>query len=159
MHFASTVLFCDEAIFSREGVLNAHNAHMWALSNTHSTQPRAAQQSFTVNVWASIMVYNLLGSYILLPRLDSDKYLVFLQEVLSELLTDVLTPVRRRMWFQQDGASSQYGRCVLDHLERTFPNRWIARGGPVTWLSRPLIQLFWIFSPGYYEEPCVQHSR
>ncbi|GFQ75257.1 hypothetical protein TNCT_231121 [Trichonephila clavata] len=24
---------------------------------------------------------------------------------------------------QQDGASSHYGRCVRDHLSRTFPNR------------------------------------
>lgn len=136
MHFASSVLFCDEATFSREGMFNTHNAHMWALTNPHSTRPRAAQQRFTVNMWAGIVGDSLLGPYILPPRLDSDKYLVFLQEVLPELLTDVPAPVRRRMWFQQDGAPSHYGRCVRDHLDRTFPNRWIGRGGPVAWPPR-----------------------
>ncbi|GFW42820.1 transposable element Tcb1 transposase [Trichonephila clavipes] len=53
---------------------------MWALNNPHSTRPRAMQQRFTVNVWAGIVGYSLLGPYILPPRLDSHKYLVFLQE-------------------------------------------------------------------------------
>ncbi|GFY09750.1 DUF4817 domain-containing protein [Trichonephila clavipes] len=130
MHFASSVLFCDEATFSREGVFNTH---MWALNNPHSTRPRAMQQRFTVNVWAGIMGDSLLGPYILPPRLDSHKYLVFLQEVLPELLTDVPAPIRRRMCFQQDGAPSHYARHVREHLDRTFPNIWIECGGPVAW--------------------------
>ncbi|GFV38866.1 uncharacterized protein TNCV_2814821 [Trichonephila clavipes] len=136
MHFASFVLFCGEATFSREGVFNTHNAHMWALNNPHSTRPRAMQQRFTVNVWAGIVGDSLLGPYILPPRLDSHKYLVFLQEVLPELLTDVPAPIRRRMWFQQDRAPSHYARHVREHLDRTFPNRWIGRGGPVAWPPR-----------------------
>ncbi|GFW07589.1 DUF4817 domain-containing protein [Trichonephila clavipes] len=120
MHFASSVLFCDEATFSREGVFNTH---MWALNNPHSTRPRAMQQRFTVNVWAGI-------------------------EVLPELLTDVPAPIRRRMWFQQDGAPSHYARHVREHLDRTFPNRWIGCGGPVAWPPRspdlsPLDFLLW----------------
>ncbi|GFW46040.1 DUF4817 domain-containing protein [Trichonephila clavipes] len=137
MHFASSMLFCDEATFSREGVINTHNAHMWALNNPHSTQPRAMQQRFTVNVWAGIVGDSLLGPYILPHRLDSHKYLVFLQEVLPELLTDDPAPIRRRMWFQQDGAPSHYATHVREHLDRTFPNRWIGRGGPVAWPPRP----------------------
>ncbi|GFU40957.1 uncharacterized protein TNCV_4645371 [Trichonephila clavipes] len=77
MHFASSVLFCDETTFSREGVFNTHNAHMWALNNPHSTRLRAMQQRFTVNVWEGIVGDSLLGPYILPPRLDSHKYLVF----------------------------------------------------------------------------------
>ncbi|GFW99733.1 uncharacterized protein TNCV_3419631 [Trichonephila clavipes] len=76
---------------------------------------------------------SLLAPYILPPRLDSGKDLVFLQEVLPELLTDVPAPVRRHMWSQQDGAPSHYGRCVRDHLDRTFPNRWIRCDGPFAW--------------------------
>ncbi|GFX00424.1 uncharacterized protein TNCV_2090741 [Trichonephila clavipes] len=139
MHFASSVLFCDEATFSREGVFNTHNAHMWALNNPHNTQPRAMQQRFTVNVWAGIVGDSLLGPYILPPRLDSHKYLVFLQEVLPELLTDVPAPIRRRMWLQQDGAPSHYARHVREHLDRTFSNRWIGRGVPSLGLLDPQI--------------------
>ncbi|GFT69210.1 uncharacterized protein TNCV_2253661 [Trichonephila clavipes] len=66
------------------------------------------QQRFTVNMWAGIVGDSLLGPCILPPRLHSHKYLVFLQEVLPELLTDIPAPIRRRMWFQQDGAPSHY---------------------------------------------------
>ncbi|GFW01257.1 DUF4817 domain-containing protein [Trichonephila clavipes] len=161
MHFASSVLFCDEATFSREGVFNTHNAHMWALNNPYSTRPRAMQQCFTVNVWAGIVGDSLLGPYILPPRLDSHKYLVFLQEVLPELLTDVPAPIRRRMWFQQDGAPSHYTRHVREHLDRTFPNRWIGRGGPVAWPPRspdlsPLDFFLWGAMKGLvYDMPVV----
>ncbi|GFX02091.1 DUF4817 domain-containing protein [Trichonephila clavipes] len=158
MHFASSVLFCDEATFSREGVFNTH---MWALNNPHSTRPRAMQQRLTVNVWAGIVGDSLLGPYTLPPRLDSHKYLVFLQEVLPELLTDVPAPIRRRMWFQQDGAPSHYARHVREHLDRTFPNRWIGRGGPVAWSPRspdlsPLDFFLWGAMKGLvYDTPVV----
>lgn len=135
-HFASSVLFSDEATFTREGVFNTHNAHIWSSNNPHTTRSRAAQQRFSVNVWVGIVADCLIGPYLLPPRLDSAKYLVFLQEVLPELLTNVPSPVRHRMWFQQDGAPSHYGACVRDHLNRTFPNRWIGRGGPVAWPPR-----------------------
>ncbi|GFR25801.1 hypothetical protein TNCT_513611 [Trichonephila clavata] len=35
MYFASSMLFSDEATFSREGVFHTHNEHMWALSKPH----------------------------------------------------------------------------------------------------------------------------
>ena len=54
---------------------------------------------------------------ILPTREDSDKYLVFLQEVLPEHLTDVPALVWPSMWFQQNEASFYYGRCVRDHLD------------------------------------------
>ncbi|GFV12386.1 transposable element Tcb1 transposase [Trichonephila clavipes] len=161
MQFASSMLFCDEATFSREDVFNTHNAHMWALNNSHCTRPRAMQQRFTVNVWAGIVDDSLLGPYILPPRLDSHKYLVFLQEVLPELLSDVPAPIRRRMWFQQDGASSHYARHVREYLDRTFPNRWIGRGVPVTWPPRspdlsPLDFFLWGAMKGLvYDTPVV----
>ena len=66
---------------------------------------------------------SLLGPCILQPRLDYNKSLVFLQEVLPEVFTDVLASVRRRMLFQEDRAPSYYGRCVREHLDRAFPNR------------------------------------
>ncbi|GFX66043.1 hypothetical protein TNCV_4101831 [Trichonephila clavipes] len=57
-------------------------------------------------------------------------------EVLPELFTDVLAPLRGRMWLQKDGAPSHYGRCVHDHLDQAFPKRWIGRGSPIVWPPR-----------------------
>ncbi|GFU31632.1 uncharacterized protein TNCV_3282891 [Trichonephila clavipes] len=76
------------------------------------------------------------------------------KEVLQELLTDVPAPIRRRMSFQQDGAPSHYARHVHEHLDRTFPNRWIGPGGLVAWPPR-----FPDLSPlECYEAPRVRHA-
>ncbi|GFW55852.1 transposase-like protein [Trichonephila clavipes] len=47
--FAASVLFTDEASFSREGIFNTHNSHSWAAANPHVTRTRAAQDRFLVN--------------------------------------------------------------------------------------------------------------
>ncbi|GFT11046.1 uncharacterized protein TNCV_1084151 [Trichonephila clavipes] len=108
-----------------------HNAHKWALNNPNSTRPSAIKQRFTLNVRVSIVGDSLIDPYILAPQLDSDKYLVFLQEVLPEL-TDVPASVWHSVSFQLDGAPSDYGRCARNHLDRSFPYKWIRRGSPVT---------------------------
>lgn len=53
------------------------------------------------NVWAGITGGCLTGPYLIPERLDVRKYLIFLQEVLPELLVD---EIRQRMWFQDDEA-------------------------------------------------------
>ena len=40
------------------------------------------------------------------------------------------------MVFQHDRALAHYGRLVTHHLNLTFPERWIGRGGHVQWLPR-----------------------
>jgi len=43
-------------------------------------------------------------------------------------------PTRRRLWMQQDGAP-HYTRNVRNTL-KMFPNRWIGKGGLVSWPPR-----------------------
>ena len=69
-------------------------------------------------------------------HLNGENYLQFLQEELPELLEDVPLDVRRRMWFQHDGAPVHSTRIVRDWLDQRFPGRWIGRGGPVSWPLR-----------------------
>ncbi|GFY13481.1 hypothetical protein TNCV_1803521 [Trichonephila clavipes] len=85
---------------------------MLVLSKPHNIRLNAAQKSSSVNVW-EVPCEFIWSTYILLPRLDSGKYLVFLQEVLPEQSTNFPAPVRCRMGFQQDGALSHYGRWYL----------------------------------------------
>ncbi|GFS99210.1 hypothetical protein TNCV_1600511 [Trichonephila clavipes] len=68
---------------------------MWALNNPHNTRQSAAQPRFTAYAWADIMGDSLLDQYVIPLRLDSDKYLVFLEELPREILTNVLTPVQQ----------------------------------------------------------------
>ncbi|GFU92159.1 DUF4817 domain-containing protein [Trichonephila clavipes] len=103
----ASVLFTDEAsFFSREGIFNTHNSHSWAAANPHVTCTRAAQDRFLVNVWAGILGDHLIGPYILPDRLTGPRYLIFLEQVLPELLDSahVTDATRTSMWFHQDGA-------------------------------------------------------
>lgn len=131
--FPTTVLFTDEATFSREGMFNTHNQHEWAHDNPHATVTRGYQQRFSVNVWAGIVGDVLIGPYLLPPRLDGTTYLAFLQQVLPDLLDDVPLAIVRQMWFQHDGAPAHFALRVRVYLDEQYPQRWIGRGGPVAW--------------------------
>lgn len=135
-HFPSYVLMTDEAYFTREGMFNYHNVHLWAGENPHGIRPHAAQHRFSVNVWAGLVGDVLVGPYLLPSPLTSANYLIFFQEVLPTLLDTVPQHIRRHMWFQHDGAPPHYGRRVRAHLNHVFRHRWIGRGGPVPWPSR-----------------------
>ena len=68
--------------------------------------------------------------------LTGHTYLLFLQEVLGELLEDVSLDIHRRLWFQNDGAPPHFGGMVCHHLNRCFGQGWIGRGGPIAWHPR-----------------------
>lgn len=135
-NFPTYVLFTDEASFTREGVFNTHNSHVWANQNPHGTTVRAAQQRFAVNVWTGIVGDCLLGPYLLPSRLDCANYLIFLQTVLPGLMNEVPAVILRRMWFQHDGAPAHFANDVRCYLTRKFGAQWIGRGGPVCWPPR-----------------------
>jgi len=40
------------------------------------------------------------------------------------------------MYFQHDGAASHYTQHVMQHLNDTFPNRWISCGSTINWPPR-----------------------
>ena len=132
----SRLLMTDEATFTRGGKVNVHNNHVWAHNNPHASFVHGHQQRFSINVWAGMIGNYLIGPYILPPRLNGQTYLRFLQEVLPGLLEEVPLEVQNRMWFQHDGAPPHNAREVREHLDMTYPGRWIGRGGPVRWPPR-----------------------
>ncbi|GFV72218.1 hypothetical protein TNCV_3354431 [Trichonephila clavipes] len=66
-------------------------------------------------------------TYILPDRLNGSEYLTFLQEVLTEMLSDVPMPIRQRIRFLHDGAPAHFSIDVRAHLQATFPGDWIGR--------------------------------
>jgi len=58
------------------------------------------------------------------------------QNQLPLLLEEVPLAKRMRMVFQHDGVPARYSRAVTHHLNLTFPERWIGRGGHVQWPPR-----------------------
>lgn len=134
--FPADVFFTDECTFTRSGMFNTHNAHLWAHENPHGTRTHAYQERFAINVWAGIVHNCVVGPYLLPRRLTGHTYGIFLQEVLPELLVDVPPAVRTRMWFQHDGAPAHFSRNVRNHLDAVYGQQWIGRGGPVPWPPR-----------------------
>ncbi len=84
-----------------------------------------------MNVWAGIVNDFLIGPYLLPTRLNGESYLIFLEQVLPDMLNDVPIAIRNRMWFQHDGAPAHFSTDVRTYLNATFEARWIRRGGPV----------------------------
>lgn len=147
-NFLSKVLFTDEATFTRDGIFNSRNSHVWALDNPHEIAICHHQHRFSVNVWSGILNNHVIGPYILPIRLTSPSYLVFLRDILPELLEDIPLANLENVWFQHDGAPAHFGQVVKDHLNIVYGHQWIGRGGPVSWPPRspdlnPLDFFFW----------------
>jgi hypothetical protein len=135
-NFLSSVLTTDEVGFTRDGVFNSHNTHIWSEENPHQIRERGFQQRFSINVWAGIIGNRLIGPNVLPPHLNGEGYLIFLQNELSDLLDDVPLQVRRDMWYLHDGAPAHSARGVKNWLDANLENRWIGRNGPVLWPAR-----------------------
>ena len=63
-------------------------------------------------------------------------YIIFIRDILPEMLENVPLQVRQRLRFQLDGATAHFALDVREYLNNVFPNRWIGRGGPVQWPPR-----------------------
>lgn len=156
--FIRKIMFSDESSFTREGIFNSRNSHVWAQVNPHATYTHAQQRKFRVNMWAGIIDDQIM-IYMLPAHLNGQIYLIFLQEVLPELLENVALGIRRQMWLQHDGAPAHFAVNVRNHLNNAFPNSWIGRGGPIPWPPRspdlnPLDFGVWGFSKSLvYETP------
>lgn len=150
LNFCDRILWTDEANFNRTGITNFRNLHMWAPKeeNPLVVRPASFQIEFSINVWAGMIGDCLIGPFVLPSRLTGQAYLSFLQEDFPGLMEDVDLQTRSRMWFQHDGAPAHFSTIVRDHLNATYSERWIGRGGPVAWPARspdmtPLDFYFW----------------
>lgn len=131
--FPATVLFSDEACFTRGGIFNSKNSHVWAENNPYIIFESCHQEKLGINIWMGIIGDHLIGPYMLPPRLNGPIYVRFLEEVLPDLLEEVPLALRQVMWFQQDGAPAHYSIAVRNHIQQVFRKRWIGRTGPVQW--------------------------
>ena len=78
--FPAVVLFTDDSYFTREGIFNRHNSHVWAEANPHVASVDLHQQRFVFNVWEGIFSDSLIGPYLLPQQLSAQIYRVFLEE-------------------------------------------------------------------------------
>jgi len=79
--FPSRVIFSDESLFTREGIINSHNMHMWSDENRRVTRLRNFQVRWKMNVWAGIMGTNILSPISLPEILNGASYKNFWQKI------------------------------------------------------------------------------
>ena len=74
---------------------------------------------------------HFIGPYLLPLHLAGRNYLLFLQQVLLELLEDgqISASTQHTMWFQHNGAPTQCSRNIRSYLDLTFGQQQIGRGG------------------------------
>ena len=49
--FLSDILWTDEHLYTRQGIVNTHNSHYWSRQNSHIIRPNRPQVRRLVNVW------------------------------------------------------------------------------------------------------------
>ena len=106
--FSNIVLYTDEASFTREGIFHTHNSHVWDFENPHAQFVDRYQHRFSVNVWAGIVHNHLVGPYLLPNTIRGGNYLVFVRDVLPQLLENIPLNIRERIWFQHYGAPAHF---------------------------------------------------
>lgn len=134
--FISKILFTDEATFTRRGIANYHNYHIWADENPHQTRNARFQEEFSINVWLGICGDHLIGPHLLPSRLSGVSFLSFLENDLPGLLEDLPLALRQTMWFLLDGAPPHFAVAVRNWLNEHYRARWIGRNGAVDWSPR-----------------------
>jgi hypothetical protein len=72
--YVSSVLFTDEAAFTRNGTITFHNNYVWAEENLHPVVQSRHQQQFSIHVWAGIIGDVLVGPHVLPHRLTGNSY-------------------------------------------------------------------------------------
>lgn len=147
-NFFDTILWSDESSCRKDGYINLHNVHSWAIENPHEMREDRSQRQFKVNLWAGIFNGQILGPVELPAILNGQNYLQFLQNDLVELLEDTPIALRRTMWLQNDGCPAHYALQVRAYLNQAYPDRWIGRLGPILWPPRspdlnPLDFFYW----------------
>lgn len=133
--FAMKVLWSDEASFTRNGVLNLHNEHMWAHSNPHEKSVSNYQHQWRINVWAGIIGDRIIGPFILPSSLTGEVYLDILRHDVEDQLEELSVREYVNVIFQHDGAPAHFERRVRAYLDTRF-SEWIGRGGSIQWPAR-----------------------
>jgi hypothetical protein len=97
--------------------------HSWQKENPHEVHRFRYQNRFSVIVWAGIVGDSFIGPYLMPSLTNGQRYVTFLRETLPLLLEDLPLDVRRRMWFQHDGAPAHSDRNAREYLNERFGNR------------------------------------
>lgn len=155
-NFPLKIMFTDEANFSRDAQVNLHNAHYWAVENPHWLRECRFQRKWSFNVWAGIFNGSVIGPHFFDGTLTGHRYKEeILEAIVDAFISEIPLSEYRVMYYQHDGAPPHAASSARGWLDAAFSERWIGRGGHISWPPRspdlnPLDFFFW----GYLKD-CV----
>jgi hypothetical protein len=132
--FFNKLITSDESTFHVNGVVNRHNCRIWG---SQKPEPLSIKEhsSPKVNVWVGLSHSKIYGPYFFpSDTVKSEDYLLMLKDFFVPMLKN--HHKFKSSWFQQDGAPPHWSLAVRAFLNENFPNRWIGRGGALTWPAR-----------------------
>lgn len=80
IHNVNSILFTDEADFSKDEINNMRNNHQWSYENAHGTVKISFQYWFYINVWC-VLIDEYILPFIFESRLTGIVYLNFLKNL------------------------------------------------------------------------------
>jgi hypothetical protein len=133
-NFFKKILFTYEATFTLNGEINSQNCRYWSITNQHLFNATNNQNQARLNVWAGLINQKIIGPFYIDGNLTGEKYLTLLETKIIPALE--LENLGDDVFLQQDGAPAHYSCQVRNYLNEKFRNRWIGRGGPISWPAR-----------------------
>jgi len=97
------------------------------IAGSHKSPYCIMETNFQVSLSMCGVINDMLISPVILEDRMRTNYLEFLQNTLPEQLENIPLATQYSTYLQHDGAPS-HTRLVMQHLNITFPNRWISRG-------------------------------
>ena len=97
---------------------------------------------YVTNIW-QVLRFLTRGPWRVWHRIVLQKLLkmlgnviIFIRDILPQMLENVPLQARERLWFQHDGAPAHFALDVREYLNNVFPICWIGRGVLVQWPPR-----------------------
>ncbi|KAJ8892318.1 hypothetical protein PR048_004898 [Dryococelus australis] len=114
---AVAIVHTDEACFTRDGVVNCRNSHVWNDEHPLTTRVSDHQHQFC---------YQLVG-WTLSPATPFEWPALLAMCYQSCLRPYPSVSARVGMWLQLDNAPAHFDVDVHEHLDNRFTNCWIGR--------------------------------
>ncbi len=128
------IFFSDEANFHLSGLVNKHNCRIWAETNPYVTID-VPINSPKVTVWCAMSSKEIIGPFFFDEQtVNQQNYLHMLENYFQPILQR--KRLMKKILFQQDGAPAHFSKTVRAWLNKKFDDRWIGRGGPISWAPR-----------------------
>ena len=96
--FLNHVLWTDESGFTRDGIMNLQNLHIYSDENPRVTRSASFQRRFRVDDWAGILGIKLIGSFIIEDSMRDEDYLNFVVDVVMPMSNDMPLQSRRHQY-------------------------------------------------------------